>query len=90
MHKITQQGVTTHHISLDEITAEERGGKELLGTAAGRDLWHCLHLGVRHGEKNFLQRVKWYYLNPEENEFTREMRQREPETMQIEFYGEKR
>ena len=89
LHKIMQQGVATHHISLDEITSEERSEKKFLGTAAGRDIWHCLHLGARHCEKEFLKQVKWYYLSPEENECVQEMREREPETIVVDFYGAK-
>ena len=90
LHKIARQGVTTHHISIDEIAAEEREGKKLLGTAAGINLWHCLHLGARHGERGFLHQVKWYYIGPEENEFVQEMRQRGQETIVVEFYGKVR
>ncbi len=90
LFKFEHGKATPYTLSLEEIAANEREGKKLLGTAAGRDIWHCLHLGARHGEKEFLHQIKWYYINPEENEFVQEMRQREQETIVVEFYGEKR
>lgn len=88
LFKFEQGKATPHTILLEEITAGERTGKELLGRADGRDLQHCVYLGARHGDR-FLERAKWYYLNNEEDEHLKELRRAQPETIRVEFYGEK-
>lgn len=88
IHKITKDGTTSHRVSLDEITAEERAGKELIGKADGRDIGHCVILGAKYGE-NFVERAKWYYISRESNEHLKELRERQPQTIRVEFYGEK-
>lgn len=89
LFKLKQGKATPHTIMLEEITAEERGGKEFLGKADGRDIVHCVYLGARHGDR-FLERVRWYYLSDEEDALLKELRKTQPETIRVEFYGEKR
>lgn len=43
LYRVTQGKTMQHHVSIDEITAYERAGKELLGKADGRDLGHCVY-----------------------------------------------
>ncbi len=87
--KLTSKRDQQHRVSIDEIAAEERPGKDLIGKAFGRDLGHCVYLGAKHG-KNFLERVKWYYMSNEEEDYLREIRKAQPETILVEFYGEEK
>ncbi len=89
MYKITQEGSTPHHISLEEITAKEREGKSLLGKADGRDIGHCVYLGVSYC-KGFFEKAKWYHLSTEIDARLEELQKTQPGTIRVEFYGEKR
>lgn len=88
LFKFEQGKSTPHTILLEEITAEQREDKEFLGKADGRDLQHCVYLGARHGDR-FLERVRWYYLSDEEDALLKTLREKQPETLRVEFYGEK-
>ena len=57
-------------LSIEEITADEREGKDLLGSAIGVDMNHCIYLGSRHG-KDFLSRVRWYFKNNQDKDLLR-------------------
>lgn len=87
LFKFEQRRATPHTLVLEEITAEERKGKELLGKADGRDLQHCVYLGARHGE-SFLERVRWYYLSDEEDALLKALREKQLGSIRVEFYGE--
>lgn len=94
IHKQTPTGTVEHQISLEEISADERAGKNKLGEATGIDLSHCIYLGARHGE-NFLEQVKYYYVNPEilppnAHLMLRILFRTQRDMMRVEFYGEKR
>lgn len=84
----SSEGNQQHSVSIDEIAAEERAGKELLGKADGRNLGHCVYLGARHSE-HFLERVRWYYLSDEEDAFLRALQRTQLGSIRVEFYGEK-
>lgn len=86
--KVTKGRTVEHRISIDEITADERADKELLGKADGRDMGHCVYIGARYGE-SFLERVRWYYLSKEEDALLKNLRKTQPESVRVEFYGEK-
>lgn len=88
LFKFEQGKSTPHRVSIDKITADEREGKEFLGRADGRDLQHCVYLGARHGDR-FLERVRWYYLSDEEDALLKTLREKQPETLRVEFYGER-
>ena len=89
IYKVTKTGAIPHRVSIDEITAEERAGKELLGKADGRDIGHGVYLGVRHC-KGFLERVKWYYRSNETDALLKALQKSQQGTIRVEFYGEKR
>jgi len=87
--RITPQGRASTKVSLEEITSEEREGKELLGKADGQDLTHCAYLGVKYC-KGFSERAKWYYVSHQSNPFSKILRLIRPSSIHVEFYGEKR
>jgi hypothetical protein len=84
--KITKDGTTSFNINLEEIAANQREGKELLGQAYGRDLGHCVYIGMRHCS-DFAKRAKWYYSNNEQDKHLEELKKVQPGTIKVEFYG---
>ena len=89
MHKITKEGSTLFDISLDEIAREEREGKSLLGKADGQGIGHCVYLGVSYC-KGFFEKAKWYHLSTETDARLEELQKKQPGTIRVEFYGEKK
>lgn len=75
-------------IMLEEITEEERAGKKYLGTALGRDLFHCIYMGSKYYKGNFCEDVKWYFISNESDEHLEDLCKRQPGSIKVEFYGE--
>tara|TARA_Y100000310_G_scaffold82715_1_gene79332 strand:+ start:38796 stop:39086 length:291 start_codon:yes stop_codon:yes gene_type:complete len=72
--------------SLQEITIEEKAGKEFLGAAYGIDLNHCALLGAKYCQ-NF-HNARWYHVAQDSDRHLEEIRKRQPSTLKIEFYRE--
>lgn len=73
------------HLTLYEITLEERKGKDLVGSAEGLALGHCVGIGIRHGT-NFVERTKYYCFS---KEYPKSAKPMSPEHILVEFYGDK-
>jgi len=87
LFKFENGKATPYTLSLEEITTNEHEGKELIGKAYGLNINHCVYLGTRHC-KDFLERVKWYYISNDEDAHLKELRAVQLETIKVEFYGE--
>jgi len=81
-------GGSIDELVLQKISSEEKKCKDLIGTADGTDLGHCVFLGAKHG-KDFLKRAKFYFVSEESDEHLERMREFQPHTVRIEFYGDK-
>ena len=76
-------------ITLKQIEAGEREDKHYLGRAEGMNLMHCVYLGARHG-KDFLARARYYSLVENEDDALRKLRQEQPGSIGVEFWGDKK
>ncbi len=85
---ITGVGDVSSELVLKKLSDQEKKGKKFIGKADGRDLGHCVYLGVRHG-KDFLKQAKYYFVSSETDEQLEQMREFQPTTVRIEFYGDK-
>lgn len=81
-------GSSIDELVLTKITSEEKKDKPFIGKADGMDLNHCVYLGIRHG-KDFLKQAKYYFVSSETDEQLEQMREFQPSTVRIEFYGDK-
>jgi hypothetical protein len=80
---LSAEGV--EELVIDEIEAQEREGKKLLGAAGGPDMNFCAYLGVKHCD-NFTKRVKWYYITDEHDHEVDDLRTAVPGSLYVEFY----
>lgn len=53
------------------------------------DLGHCVILGAKYC-KDFVGRVKWYYISEETDEYLERLRRKQPRSIRVEFYGERK
>jgi len=74
-------------VELREITKQEAGSKKCIGEGMGRDIVHCIYLGMKYCE-DFTEKAKWYSLDPENEEF-KKLKEKQPHSICIGFYGEK-
>ena len=81
-----ERGLGARRIALEEIAADEREGKCLLGTAYGHDLLHCIYLAGNHC-KEFSSRARWYFISGDVDDELRELRRSAPGAVRIEFYA---
>lgn len=86
IYKITREVTTTHRICWEEITAEERGGKEFLGKAYGIDILHCAFMAMKYC-KDFEKRAAYYHISQENNPQLEAIIREQPQTIQVEFYA---
>ncbi len=82
-------GGSIDELVLQKISEDEKKCKDFIGKADGTDLGHCVFLGVRHG-KDFLKRAKFYLVSQETDAQLEQMREFQPNTIRIEFYGDKK
>ncbi|GEM_PF-6640450 len=78
-------GARSTGISLESITADEVKDKELLGTAYGVGLSHCMYLGSRYCED--FSKARWYHIFGGSDEHLATMRKTQPNTLRIDFYA---
>ena len=79
-------GVDSREISIGEIFEDERENKILIGGGAyGLDVGHCVYLGLKYSP-GFANRIKWYYINPNEDNRLGELRRKQPSSIRVEFY----
>jgi hypothetical protein len=74
-------------VTIDKITEDETEGKELIGTAYGMNVNHCLYMGSKHC-KDFRERAKWYVLTRDGDEDLEELKLKQPGSIRIDFYAE--
>ena len=69
-----------------EINSKVAKQKELLGTACGIDLAHCVYLAATYSN-NFLDRVRYYRIN-DSHRTLEELRKLQPNSISVEFYAD--
>lgn len=73
---------------LEEIAEEDCPARQLVGKPYGKGFEHCIYLGVRFFP-DFTKKVRAFYRNTEVDENLLAYRMVQPETICIDFYGEK-
>ena len=87
MHRVSPSlGKSIENIVIEEIEECQTSSKNKIGGAAyGMNLNHCIYLATKY-EKNFAQRVKFYFINDEVDETLAELRKKQPNSIRVEFY----
>jgi len=75
-------------VKVSELTEDQLAGKILLGTAYGKDVFHCAYLAQKHCP-NFVNRVRGYHLPKEVDEQLIELRRKQQGSIRVDFYAEK-
>ena len=75
--------------TIEQITAEASSSKKFIGTAYGRDIFHCIYLCSRH-ERNFEERVKYFHINPEKDKVIKRLEEQTGNIcIRVDFYEER-
>ncbi len=70
---------------LEEIAENEVVDKTHLGRACGRDLGHCVYLGMKYCKE--FDKARWYFFPKDVDEHLLELRKKQPESIGVDFYG---
>jgi hypothetical protein len=71
-----------------EIGEKECCARNILGQPYGKGLEHCIYMGVAYFP-DFTKKVKAFYITTEVDENLLAYRMVQPETIRIDFYGER-
>lgn len=78
----------TEMVTVREISATERVGRKMIGAPVGKNLEHCLYLGLKY-EPNFAERVDAFYVDSRSDPLLEQLRRIQPGSVRIELYGAK-
>jgi hypothetical protein len=82
------RGRSVERFILEEIGEKECCARNILGQPYGKGLEHCIYMGVAYFP-DFTKKVKAFYITTEVDENLLAYRMVQPETIRIDFYGER-
>ncbi len=80
----TRSGAET--LLFQELTSKERLGRKLIGTPVGKNLEHCVYLGLKY-HPGFPEQAAAFYIDQTPDPLLEQLRQFQPGSVKIEFYA---